>query len=310
MTSEPLSGKIVFITGPARGIGEETARQLATRGARLVLAGLEPERLALLAMALGEGHVWFECDVTDQAALDRAVAGAIALFGRIDVVIANAGIASSGTVAVTPIEAMVRTIDVNLAGVVRTVSATLPHMTATRGYYLLISSAAAITAMPGIATYSATKSGVESFANALRGELRHKGVGVGVAHPSWIDTDMVRSAQHDLQSFSKTLKSLPGPLGTITPVAACAAALVSAIAQRKRKVFIPASLGIVSPIRQLFSSPLVEWLVGLRTKRTLALMEREVQRLGRPFGEHSMAHGATADAPAPPAVEAHPRRPD
>src|SRR6185369_1682808 len=141
-------------TGPARGIGEETARQLAARGARLSLVGMEPERLAALAGELGAGHAWFECDVTDQAALDRAVAGTVEAFGGIDVVMANAGVASNGTVAVTPVEALVRTIDVNLIGVVRTVSATLPHVTARKGYYLLVSSAAALAAMPGISTYA------------------------------------------------------------------------------------------------------------------------------------------------------------
>ena len=309
MTRAAVSGKVVFITGPARGIGEEMARQLAARGARLALAGLEPARLAALAASLGDGHAWFTCDVTDQPALDRAVAATMARFGRIDIVIANAGIASSGTVAVTPVQAMVRTIDVNLSGVVRTVSATLPHVTAARGFYLFVSSAAAFAPMPGIATYSATKSGVEAFANALRGELLHKGVGVGVAHPSWIDTDMVRSAQRDLQSFSKTLKSLPGPLGTVTPVAECAAAIVAAIEHRRRTVYIPRSLGALAQIRQLLGSPFAEWLVGMRTRRTLPLMEREVKAIGRSFGEHSMALGATVDEAAPPAAEAHPHPP-
>ncbi|HEX2091312.1 MAG TPA: SDR family NAD(P)-dependent oxidoreductase [Longimicrobiaceae bacterium] len=125
-----LAGKVVLITGPARGIGAETARMLAAREARLSLVGREPERLAALAAELGGGHPWFECDVTDQAALDRAVAGTVEALGGIDVVVANAGIASNGTVAVGPVEALVRTIEVNLIGVVRTVSATLPHVCA------------------------------------------------------------------------------------------------------------------------------------------------------------------------------------
>ncbi|MET0625882.1 MAG: SDR family NAD(P)-dependent oxidoreductase, partial [Pyrinomonadaceae bacterium] len=82
-----LPGKVVLITGPARGIGAETARRLAARGARLSLVGLEPELLAALAAELGEGHVWFECDVTDQTALERAVAGTVEALGGIDVVI-------------------------------------------------------------------------------------------------------------------------------------------------------------------------------------------------------------------------------
>src|SRR5215216_2598110 len=174
-----VKGKVVLITGPARGIGAETARQLAARGARLSLVGLEPGLLAALASELGEGHVWFECDVTDQASLERAVAGTIDAFGRIDVVVANAGIASNGTVAVTPVDALVRVLEVNLIGVVRTVSATLPHVTAARGYYLLMSSASALAPLPAMAPYSASKIGVEQFGSALRMEVAHKGVDVG-----------------------------------------------------------------------------------------------------------------------------------
>src|SRR5919202_1687400 len=206
-----VAGKVVFITGPARGIGGEAARQLAARGARLALVGLEPERLAALAAELGGGAVWFECDVTDQAALERAVAGTVAAHGGIDVVLASAGIATNGTVAVTPVDALVRVIEVNLIGVVRTVSATLPHVTAARGYYLLVSSAAALAALPGMSTYAASKIGVEHFGNALRLELAHKGVAVGTAHPSWVDTALVRDQQRDLPSFNEMLRTLPGP---------------------------------------------------------------------------------------------------
>jgi NAD(P)-dependent dehydrogenase (short-subunit alcohol dehydrogenase family) len=283
-----VSGKVVLITGPARGIGAETARQLAARGARLSLVGLEPGRLEALAAELGEGHVWFECDVTKQETLERAVAGTVEALGGVDVVVANAGIGSHGTVAVTPVEALVRTIEVNLIGVVRTVSATLPHVAARGGYYLLISSAAALAPLAGISTYAAAKSGVEQFGNVLRLELAHRGVGVGVAHPSWIDTDLVRDAQADLQSFNEVLKTLPGPFGRLTPVEECGAAFVRAIERRRRKIYVPRSLGPLASIRQLFASPLMEYVWMRRAGRLLPQSEREVLALGRHFGAHSM----------------------
>ncbi|HEX8723493.1 MAG TPA: SDR family oxidoreductase [Pyrinomonadaceae bacterium] len=283
--------KAVLITGPARGIGEETARQLAARGARLSLVGLEPERLAALARELGGGHVWFGCDVTDQGALERAAEGTARALGGIDVVIANAGVASNGTVAVGPVEALVRTIEVNLTGVVRTVVATLPYVTERRGYYLLVSSAAALAPFPGISTYAAAKSGVEQFGNVLRLELAHKGVSVGVAHPSWIDTDMVRDARADVPDFGVMLAKLPGPFGKVTPLGECAAAFVSGVERRKRKIYVPRTLAAAAALRQLFMSPLADYLMGRQTRRVLPRVEEQVRALGRPFGSHSMGLG-------------------
>jgi hypothetical protein len=286
--SDAMHGRVALITGPARGIGAGLARGLAARGMRLALVGLEPTRLEALAQQLGAGHVWFECDVTDQAALSRAVDGAVATLGGLDVVVANAGIASHGTVAVTPVEAMARVIEVNLTGVIRTVSATLPHVTARRGYFLLISSAAALAAMPGLATYAAAKSGVEQFANALRLEVAHKGVAVGSAHPCWIDTDLVRDARQDLGAFERLLHRLPGPFGTVTSVEKCTAALVRGIEARKRKVFVPRSLAPLSALRQLLGSPLGEFFLRRDARRLLPALEGEVAGLGRSFGQHSV----------------------
>lgn len=287
-----IDGKVVLITGPARGIGAETARQLAALGARLSLVGLEPELLAALAAELGAGHVWFECDVTDQTALERAVAGTVEALGGLDVVIANAGVASNGTVAVGSIEALVRIIDVNLTGVVRTVSATLPHVTERRGYYLLVSSAAVLAPFPGISTYAAAKSGVEQFGNVLRLELAHKGVAVGIAHPSWVDTDMVRDAQSDLAGFRALMGKLPGPFGRVTPLRDCATAFVDAIERRRRKVYVPRTLAAAAAVRQLLASSLADFLLGRQTRKTLPQVEAEVRALGRPFGSHSMGLGA------------------
>jgi len=283
-----LNGRVVFITGPARGIGAALARALAARGARLALAGLEPQLLAALATELGPAHAWFECDVTDQAALERAVAGAVEKLGGIDVVVANAGIASHGTVAVTPVAALARVIEVDLVGVVRTVHATLPHLVARRGYALLISSAAALAPMPGLAAYAAAKAGVEQFANALRLEVAHKGVAVGSAHPCWIETDLVRDARQDLRAFDEMVGRLPGPFSRVTSVERCAAALLGAIEKRKRKVFVPRSLGAFAALRSLMTSPLAEWIMRRDAARLLPGLEAEMSGLGRAFGAHSV----------------------
>src|SRR6058998_699047 len=108
-----LDGRRVLVTGAARGLGFELATVLVARGARLSLVGLEPELLEARASALGAGHTWFAADVTDQAALDTAVEGTVAALGGIDAVVTNAGVANAGTFAGGPVDAHVRTIDVN-----------------------------------------------------------------------------------------------------------------------------------------------------------------------------------------------------
>jgi NAD(P)-dependent dehydrogenase (short-subunit alcohol dehydrogenase family) len=285
----------VLVTGAARGIGAETARAAAARGARVGLVGLEPERLATVAASLGPGHAWHECDVTDQAGLDRAVAAVAETLGGIDVVVANAGVANNGTVAANPVSALARTIEVDLVGVVRTVSATLPHVTRDRGYYLLVSSAAAFTVLPGMAAYCAAKAGVEQFGNALRLELAHKGVAVGTAHPGWVDTDLVRDLRDDLPALRQAVRRLPWPLrGSMTP-ATCAQAFVDGIEHRRRRVYVPRALAGVQATRTLFTGLTAE-VVLRRSARTLVPeLEREVTGLGRPFGRHSTALADRAD---------------
>jgi hypothetical protein len=289
--TDGVAGKVALVTGPARGIGEAVARALAARGARLALVGMEPERLAALAAGLGEGHAWFACDVTDQGALERAVSGTVAALGGIDIVVANAGIGSFGTVAVTALEAQVRVIEVNLIGVLRTVAVTLPHVLARNGYYLLVSSAAALAPSPGLAAYAASKSGVEQFGNALRLELAGKGVGVGVAHPCWIDTDLVRDARQDLGAFDEIVRRLPGPFRTVTSTSDCAAALVDAIVRRRRKVFVPRSLAVAAALRSLLTSAIAERKVLRDLGPLLPGLERESIALGRSFGAHSVESG-------------------
>ena len=282
-----VAGKQVFITGGARGIGAEVARVLAARGARVALAGLEPDRLAALAKELGPSHAWFSCDVTDQAALDAAAHTTAAKFGGIDVVIANAGIASIGTMASAPADALVRVLEVNLIGAVRTVAATLPYVTDARGYYSFVASAASFAATPGMTTYCASKSGVEHFANALRYELEGKGVAVGTIHPCWIDTDLVRDARADLKSFDEMLPRLPWPFNTVTSVRACAEAIANSVERRKRRTFVPKSLAPFAALRYILVNPPFDWFIRRDARQTVPELERECAALGRSFGAHS-----------------------
>jgi NAD(P)-dependent dehydrogenase (short-subunit alcohol dehydrogenase family) len=283
-----LNEKVVLITGAARGIGAETARRLAAKGARVSLVGLEADRLRALATELGDRAVWFEADVTDQASMDAAVEGTVAAFGGIDVVLANAGVANNGTVAISPADAVVRTIEVNLEGVVRTVCAALPHVTERRGYVALISSTAAFTMMPGMAAYAASKAGVEQFANCLRLELAHKGVKVGSIHPGWIDTDMVRDQRRDLKTFDAAFDRFPWPMNATTSVGECADAIVDGIERRRSKVYVPKAIGLVQALRTLTTGPVAAWLIRREARTMVPELEAEIALLGRYFGSTSV----------------------
>jgi len=151
-----------------------------------------------------------------------------------------------------------------------------------------VSSAAAFTAMPGMAAYCASKAGVEQFGNVLRLEQRHNGVTVGTAHPIWIDTDLVRDLREDLASFRSALKKLPWPLSQVVSVEDCARALVKGIEARRRKIYVPRNLGLVQALRPVVLSSFSDAVVARGGGPGLVVeMEDEVRRLGRSFGRNS-----------------------
>ncbi|GAB2825881.1 SDR family oxidoreductase [Lentzea nigeriaca] len=241
-----VTGKVVLITGAARGIGAEVARQLAARGARLALVGLEKAQLEEVARQAG-GRAW-EADVTDWDALETAFQEVAEHFGGIDVVIANAGIAATGFVRSMAPKAFERVVEVNLLGVWRTVRTALPHLIRSRGYCLVVSSLAAIVHIPGNAAYSAAKAGCEAFADSLRAEVRHLGVDVGTAYFSWISTDMVDSAdEHPV--FGKLRKGMPGLAGKKYPVRDVGKAVVRGVEKRAKAVHVPGWVGALKYFR-------------------------------------------------------------
>jgi NAD(P)-dependent dehydrogenase (short-subunit alcohol dehydrogenase family) len=288
-TRTSLAGRNVLITGAARGIGAALARKAAARGARVALVGLEPEQLAVVAEELGPQHLWVEADVTDAEALKAAVQRTVDAFGGLDIVVANAGIAPLTTVMTSSAHALARTIEVNLIGAMLTAHAALPAVAERKGHVLLISSAAAFTVLPGMSAYCAAKAGLERFGDALRLEVAHRGVTVASAHPTWIDTDMVRDTEEALPTFKATRKQLPGPLGAFTSVDACAEALVENLETRRRRVFVPGSVGVISALRQVVTGVLAEKAAMLVAAKRVPQLERDIQALrGREFGKNSV----------------------
>jgi NAD(P)-dependent dehydrogenase (short-subunit alcohol dehydrogenase family) len=277
-----LHGQTVFITGAARGIGAATARTLAARGARLILTDLDAGALRELAAELGEDRALaVVCDVCDLESMQNAASAGVERFGGIDCVLANAGVASYGSVMAVDPAMFKRVLDVNVLGVFHTVRATLPSVIERRGYYLIVSSEAAFAPGPGLVAYSASKAGVEHLASALRLEVAHLGVGVGSAHMSWIDTPLVQDAKSDLSAFREMLAALPGPLGRTIPVQRCVDAFVAGLEQRKRRVYVPRWVALLAWLKPLITSRWGDVPVVERVPRLLPLMDEEVARLGR-----------------------------
>jgi short-subunit dehydrogenase len=247
---------VAVVTGAARGVGEHLARKLSARGATVALVGLEEERLKQVTGRLhGEHarHAFWHADVTDDAAMSRVADEVRERYGRVDVVVANAGVAAGGPFAVTGAETWRRVIEVNLVGGAVTARAFLPHLVASRGYLLQIASLAALTPTPLMTAYCASKSGVEAYAHALRGEIGHLGVKVGVGYLSWTDTDMVRGADEDEQS-RRMRQQLPWPANKTYPVGPAAERLVAGIERRAAHVYGQAWLRAMQPVRGMLPS--------------------------------------------------------
>ncbi len=274
-------GKVVFITGGAAGVGAEVARRLHRKGAKLVLTDVDAGALDSTAATLGDDVLTVVADVRDLSSMQAAADAAVERFGGIDVVMANAGIATYGSVLQVDPEAFKRLLDINVLGVFHTVRATLPSVLDRRGYVLIVSSLAAYTAAPGLAPYNASKAAVEHFANALRLEVGYRGVDVGSAHMSWIDTAMVRDSKSDLSTFAEMLTKLPWPISKTTSVDKCGEAFVAGIEGRKTRVNCPGWVGALRWLRPLLATRIGEVPVAKFVPDLLPRMDAEVAALGR-----------------------------
>ncbi|MEZ3179956.1 SDR family oxidoreductase [Streptomyces pimonensis] len=236
MSRVSLEGKVAVVTGAARGVGELLARKLSARGVELALVGLEPDALKDVSARLhgGSGH-WY-ADVTDHEAMVRVAEEVRERFGRVDIVVANAGVATGGPFADSDPESWRRVIEVNLIGSAVTARAFLPLLFESRGYLLQMASLAAITPAPMMTAYCASKSGVEAYAHALRAEVGHRGVKVGVGYLSWTDTDMVRGADRD-DVMRELRQRLPWPSNRTYPLGPAVDRLVAGVERRASHVY-------------------------------------------------------------------------
>ena len=301
-----VEGRTVFITGAARGIGAGVAERLHGRGANVALVGLEPELLEQGAAALGDRATWFEADVTDAAALERAVTATVERFGGIDVAVANAGIHTIGSLLTAPAEQVERTLEVNLMGVWRTDRAVLPQIVERGGYLINVASLAAAAHAPLMGPYAASKAGVEALTNSLRVELSPTRARAGCAYFGFIDTDLVRGGfQHP--STAAIDGMMPAFVRRVIPLERAVDAIERGVRRRSARVWAPRFVGGALAIRGIMQ-PLTE----ARVMRSRALPE--ALRLADPANgglegqDPVLGVAAAAVNPEPQSADGEPER--
>jgi NADP-dependent 3-hydroxy acid dehydrogenase YdfG len=179
-----LDGKVALVTGASGGIGAATARKLHDAGASVGLLSRRGDDLGL-ERGLGIG-----CDVRDRAAVADAVEATVQRFGRLDIVVANAGVGAYGPFLELDPEQVEAMIDVNLKGTLYTAAATLPHLLDSgEGDFVALASVAGLRAFPGESVYNASKFGQVGFTRSLDHELRERGVRATCICPGGVETE-------------------------------------------------------------------------------------------------------------------------
>lgn len=208
-----LAGKTAIISGAAgpRGIGFATAKTFAAQGARVAIVDIDGKAAAAAAAELGKDHVGLSCDVTDKADCERAVADAVKAFGKIDILINNAGVTQAIKVWDIPETDWDRIQNVNLKGVLFLSQAVMPRMRAARSGSIACMSSVSAQRGGGIlggAHYSAAKAGVLGLAKAMARELGGDGIRVNCVTPGLIQTDISAGKISD-EKLKEILESIP-----------------------------------------------------------------------------------------------------
>ncbi|UOQ87763.1 SDR family NAD(P)-dependent oxidoreductase [Agromyces endophyticus] len=210
----PLAGKVVLVTGASSGIGRETALALSGAGARLAIGARRVDRLAALVESAPGEVTTMRLDVTDPTSVEHAVAETVERFGRLDVLVNNAGLMQSGLILGADVREWQRMVETNLLGSMYAVHAALPHLLETKGAVVQVSSTAARSASLGSGVYAATKFGISAFSESLRQEVTRRGVRVIVIQPGFVDTELtshitdptMRTAAADIAASMRTLR--------------------------------------------------------------------------------------------------------
>ncbi len=230
-----FDGKVVWITGGGSGIGKALALEFASRGARVAVSGRRAAKLKTVMEQIevsGGKGLALVCDVTDDTAVRASVARVVETWGRLDVVVANAGFGVSGLVEKLTADDWRRQMEVNVVGAASTVFHSLPELRKTGGRLALVASVASFAAMPTMGAYAASKAAVRVMGLTLSQELFGSGVSCTTIHPGFVASEI---AQVDNRGRHDASRKDPRPANLMWPADKAARVMVRAIQRRKRE---------------------------------------------------------------------------
>ncbi|MDH6521680.1 NAD(P)-dependent dehydrogenase (short-subunit alcohol dehydrogenase family) [Streptomyces sp. SAI-135] len=285
--SDSFVNRVVLITGASRGIGRAVALAFAREGALLVLAARSAEELARVqdeVRALGSEALSVPTDVTSPEAVTALVDAAVARFGRIDVLVNNAGIGKVGLVESAAFEDNVRqTMRASLFGMINVTQAVLPVLRRQgSGAIVNMSSVMGRKAFARFGSYAIVMHGVSAFSDSLRQEVAGGGIGVSVICPALTATDLLREAKE---------AEMPPPFRHMTPLSAdeVARAVVAAVRQGKRRVVLPRMANMLL-LGEALSPRIGDLIATALTKRRIARLLR--MSSGKTYHETIAGHPA------------------
>jgi len=252
---------ICWITGGGSGIGASLATELAARGGTVAVSGRRVDRLDQVVarvVAAGGRGLAVPCDVTDEASVDAAVREIIDAFGRLDVVVANAGMSVTGKVVDLSAADWRRQLDVNVVGAALTARYAIPHLVQTRGRLALVASVIHYAPVAGNGPYAASKAAVHTLGHVLRAELAASGVSCTTINPGFVASEI---AQVDNRGVHHPDRKDRRPAGLIVPTAVAARAIADGIHARRRELVVTGHGKLIAFLGRHFPG-LVTWLLS------------------------------------------------
>jgi len=275
-----FDGKSVLITGASSGIGEALAWELGRSGAQLTLTARRADVLDALAQRIAAAGapppLVVRCDVTRDGDVEHAVAESTRRWGKLDVVIANAGFGVVGALRDLSLDDYRRQFETNVFGVLRTIQAALPEIDKTRGNVAIVGSVAGWASTPHASPYGMSKFAVRALADAITPELRLRGVTVTLITPGFVASD-IRRVDNRGALHAGAVDPIPGWL--VMPADTAARQMLRAVARGKREAIITGHGKALVAIERF-----LPWLARSLKKRLAARSgyRREAESAGTP----------------------------